>query len=210
MNISRDDNLLWTVPESKKSRTPPLIALLSRSARIKLPAVGRVDGWMLLGPLSWGVSLWPHRSGQTRQRPGSVTGAARLVRRGAPVGIYGPAVLNTTVSGSRIISTLECSRLLLRYLSIFLTISQRTADWQMTKCLRNGYWADSCRETDRRLLISLKRLWVRQRWHLRRTAASLSHLSLKELFALLLRDSWDVWYLSHTCLLNMKDELGAG
>lgn len=95
--------------------------------RIKLPAMGRVDGWMLQGPRSWGVSLWPHQSGQTRQGPDSVTGAGWLVRWGAPGGIYSPTASTTTASGRGIINSPETTRLVLRYLWKPLTISQRTA-----------------------------------------------------------------------------------
>lgn len=143
--------------------------------------MGRVDGWMLLGPLSCGVSPWPHQSGQTRRGPDSVTGAGWSVRQGAPVGIYSPAVLTTTASGHRIISTREHSRLLLRYFSLltsyYFTDISRPVRWLR---VRNEYRVVSGRDTDRKFLISLKHLLLRQRRHLRHKAASRSRFSLKE------------------------------
>lgn len=145
------------------------------------------------GPLSWGVSLWPHQSGQTRRRPRRRDRVEMIGPPGVPatslLGIYGPAVLNTTASGCRIISTHEQDpRPLLRYLFRFARFSRfhgERAAWQMTKRWRDGRRAVYCRETDRRLLISPKRLRMRQRWH------------------------WWIWMrtlipLSHTCLLNLK------
>lgn len=154
----------------KNSLTQPLIIPPSwaGSTNIKLPAMGRVDGWMLLGPLSWGVSLWPHQSGQTRQGPDSVTGAGWLVRWGAPVGIYSPAALTTTASGRWIISTQENARLLLRYLRFPIISKRRQLPWRMTKWRRNEHRAVTCRETDRTdsCSLPLKHLWIIQCWHL--------------------------------------------
>lgn len=148
------------------SWAPPLIAApgWAGSTRVKLPAMGRVDGWMLLGPLIRGVGPWPHQSGQTRQGPDSVTRAGWLVRWGAPVGIYGPAVFNTPASGRRIIRAKEHSTL--KYLSIFLLCHrEQQPPGHMTQWLRNGYWAVCRWGTDTKLLISLKHR--RQTWHLR-------------------------------------------
>ena len=148
----------------KHSLTQPLIVPPSWAGctNIKPPATGRVDDWMLLGPLSWGVSLWPHQSGQTRQGPDSVTGPGWLVRWGAPVGIYSPAALTTTASGRWIISTQENARLLLHYLRFPIISKRRQLPWWMTKWLRNEHWAVTCRETDRTDSCSLprKHLWI--------------------------------------------------
>lgn len=154
----------------KNSLTQPLIVPPSwaGSTNIKLPAMGRVDGWMLLGPLSWGVSLWPHQSGQTRQGPNSVTRAGWLVRWGAPVGIYSPAALTTTASGRWIISTQENARLLLPYLRFPIISKRRQLSWRMTKWRRNEHRAVTCRETDRTdsCSLPLKHLWIIHCWHL--------------------------------------------
>lgn len=110
-----------------QSWAPPLIAApgWAGSTRVKLPAMGRVDGWMLLGLLIRGVGPWPHQSGQTRQGPDSVTRAGWLVRWGAPVRDLWPGCVQ---HASERTQDYQSQRALNTKISFnFLTMSQRTA-----------------------------------------------------------------------------------